>query len=90
MAKRIIIAALLGWSGIIGFAYRLAGDRIELCYSGDEACIIATTATRDGILITGLIVALVGLIVLAVIATRSAGRLNGLRSANPGNQAQLR
>ena len=83
--KRIVIAGLSGWAGIVGLAYWMANARIELCDYGSESCAIATTATRDNLLIGGLVVALVAAVALAVIAARADRRRAApkiIRSAN--------
>ena len=89
MGKWIIGGALAGWAAIIGLAYRLASARIDLC-DYEKACIIRATAVRDNVLITGLIVALVGLIVLMLVLARRTGRLNGWVPANRGESSRLR
>lgn len=86
MGKWILGAALVAWAGIIGFAYRLADARGDLC-GNDRECRIPIETARDGILIAGLIIGLLGLIALAVLVTRSPRRLS--RPANPARIIEL-
>lgn len=84
MVKWIVASALAGWAGIVALGCWLANARIAICPprwdDGGPACIIRTTAARDGVLLTGLTVGLTGLIVVALVYTRILPRFSGWRA----------
>lgn len=86
MGKWIASGALIAWAGIVALAYKLGTARIDICYGSD--CRVAATSLRDGILIFGLSVGLIGCIVLAVLVTRSR-TTPGRRATNPAPQSRL-
>ena len=78
--KWIIGAAFIGWAGIIRMAYNMADARANLCTNGypsySNECAVRALAVRDGILTTGLIVALVAAIIIALTFATELSRLN--------------
>lgn len=74
---KISILTGLAWAAIIGLAWRLADQRILLCRGDDgygnlvaatPACIIQATASRDMLLVGGLIVALIASVASLLMA----------------------
>lgn len=71
--RRILILAVVAWSALVALAWLLAHWRIGLC-EGQVSCIVRATATRDGVLVWGLGLALLAAITLAVGAEKSRRR----------------
>ncbi len=82
----ILSAALAGWCGIIALGWHLADARIARCFP-DYPCMVRQQATRDALLIGGLMVALVLAVILARLVLLERERLNPI---NPAPQAANR
>ena len=77
--KRILSAALAAWCGIIALGWHLADARIDRCYG--FPCREAQAATRDALLIGGLMVALVLAVIIARLVLIERARLNPIDQA---------
>ena len=86
--KWIAFGALAGWAGIVRLAWVLADRRIAVChYDTEGACALRATAARDAVLTSGLIVALLVVVALAVGWFVLMPRLN--RKARPSTGRAL-
>ena len=87
MILRVAKVAVCGWAGIVSLAWWLANERITICESTDDRCIIAATAMRDSSLVWGLSIGLAGALVFALILARRGG---ASRYRAPAGQVELR
>lgn len=86
--KWILSAALAGWCGIIALGWHLANERIDDCNYRYPSCEVREAATRDALLIFGLIVALVLAVILARLVLIERQRLNGISAPSDVRKAE--
>lgn len=74
--KWIIAIAFAGWFAIVGLAVAMAQHRLNARCEGHEYCMALRSGARDGTLLFGLTVALIGAI---TVALKYSAELSGLK-----------